>query len=49
MIEVKVFVEAGVCGEFGLASGGYENIDDDVTLRHEAVPFGGRKIGFTGF
>ena len=47
-IEVKVSVEVGVCGEFGLASGGYDNIDGDVSLRHDAVPLGGREIGITG-
>ena len=36
-----------MCGEFGLASGGSENLDVDVALRHEAVPFDRREIGIT--
>ena len=37
-----------MCGEFGLVLGVSENIDGDVALRHEAIPFGGREIGITG-
>ena len=48
MIEDKVSIEVGVCGEFGLVSGGYDNSDGDVALRHEVVPFGRREIGMTG-
>lgn len=49
MIEVKVSVEAGMCGEFGMASGGSNNINGDVALRHEAFPFGGSEIGIASF
>ena len=41
-IEVKVSVEAGVCREFELASVGSKNINGNVALMHEAVPFGRR-------
>ena len=41
-IEVKVSVESGVCAEFRLASGESDNIDGNVALSHESVPFDGR-------
>ena len=37
-----------MCRDFGLDLVGYDNIDGDVTLMHEAVPLGGREIGITG-
>jgi hypothetical protein len=46
-IEIKVAVETGVGGEFWLASRGTEEIEGDVGLWHQEIPFGDREFGVT--
>ena len=48
LVEVVVAVEAGLRGQSWLASGGTEEVQCDVCLRHQQVPFAQRELGVAG-
>lgn len=45
LVEIEIAVEAGVGGELGLAARGTEEIQSDVSLGHQEIPFGDGEFG----
>ena len=48
LVEIVIAVEACVGREARLATGGAQEIESDVSLRHEEIPFGEWEFGIAG-